>query len=159
MKNFYEIIGVEPNADFASIKSAYLKKIKEYHPDVYEGDKDFAEQKTAEITEAYNVLKDEQLRKEYDLKNNIKTTNVNEQQMSEDADNLNEDKVQENLFKDFGSGIKNFFKGLKDDLSNFGKNIKTKNKLKNNNKKISKNKNNKNNIENVEDLQDKKEGI
>lgn len=47
------------------IKAAYIKLMKQYHPDTYSGNKLFAEQKAAEITEAYNNLKDEKLRKKH----------------------------------------------------------------------------------------------
>ncbi len=57
MKKYYEIIGVSENASYLEIKTEYLKKIKEYHPDLYEGDKLFAEQKTAELNEAFDMLK------------------------------------------------------------------------------------------------------
>lgn len=68
MQNYYEIIGVKSNSDFSLIKAEYLNKIKKYHPDLYEGDKLFAQQMTTKLNEAYNVLKDEQKRKDYDLK-------------------------------------------------------------------------------------------
>ncbi|MBO7527679.1 MAG: DnaJ domain-containing protein, partial [Clostridia bacterium] len=60
MKNYYEVLGVGVNADLKQIKSAYLSLLKKYHPDIYEGDKEFAQQKTVEINEAYNTLCDEQ---------------------------------------------------------------------------------------------------
>lgn len=65
MENYYEIIGVSINSDYNTIKSAYLAKVKEYHPDVYVGDKLFAEKMMAKINEAYNTLKDEELRQTY----------------------------------------------------------------------------------------------
>ena len=68
MKNYYEILGVDKNADANTIKNAYLFKMKKYHPDVYMGDKLFAEQKTMELNIAYDTLKDDNLRKEYDSK-------------------------------------------------------------------------------------------
>ena len=72
MKDYYKIIGVDKNSDFKTIKNTYLLKLKKYHPDVYAGDKVFAQTKTSELNEAYDVLKDEKLRKEYDLKLNKK---------------------------------------------------------------------------------------
>lgn len=71
MKNYYQIIGVDVDSSKETIKNAYLLKIKKYHPDVYTGDKDFAMQKTLELNQAYEVLKDETKRAEYDKKNNI----------------------------------------------------------------------------------------
>lgn len=66
MKNYYQIIGVDQEASQETIKHAYLLKIKKYHPDTYAGDKDFALEKTRELNEAYEVLKDETKRAEYD---------------------------------------------------------------------------------------------
>lgn len=71
MKNYYQIIGVDVDSSKETIKNAYLLKIKKYHPDIYTGDKDFAMQKTLELNQAYEVLKDETRRAEYDKKNNI----------------------------------------------------------------------------------------
>lgn len=71
MKNYYQIIGVDVDSSQETIKNAYLLKIKKYHPDVYAGDKDFAMQKTTELNQAYDVLKDEAKRAEYDKKYNI----------------------------------------------------------------------------------------
>lgn len=122
MNNYYEILGVETNASSEEIKKAYLSKIKEYHPDVFEGDKVFAEQKTAEITEAYNVLKEEKLREQYDLEINIlKTEETNKVGSSEEGLFVEE---TTNIFKDFGKNIASFFKGLKQDLTEFGNNHK-----------------------------------
>lgn len=63
---YYEILGVKRNASSAEIKDAYKKLIKKYHPDLYNGDKDFAEKKAKEINVAYDVLSNEEKRKEYD---------------------------------------------------------------------------------------------
>ncbi len=126
MKTFYEIIGVEPNADLASIKSAYLEKVKQYHPDVYEGDKDFAMQKTAELTEAYQTLKDEELRKEYDQKMGIShEENINHNTQTTQTENA-EEKQESNFFKDLGDRVGSFFKNMKSDFENFGKRHKHK---------------------------------
>ncbi len=122
MNNYYEILGVEANASSEEIKKAYLIKIKEYHPDVFDGDKFFAEQKTAEINEAYNVLKNEEQRELYDLEiNTSKPEEANNQNVSEEGLFVEETK---NIFKDFGKKIASFFKGLKQDLSEFGNNHK-----------------------------------
>ncbi len=68
MDNYYKILNVNKNADVSEIKKAYLKELKKYHPDVYKGDSSFAQNKTAQLNEIYSTLKDDNLRKEYDLK-------------------------------------------------------------------------------------------
>ncbi len=53
------------------IKKAYIELITKYHPDIYKGDKVFAQKYTAIITEAYSVLKDPDRRQQYDIKHNF----------------------------------------------------------------------------------------
>lgn len=63
-RNYYEILGVDKNADLDTIKKAYRKLVRKYHPDVSK--EPDAVQKTAEVNEAYGTLKDTQKRTEYD---------------------------------------------------------------------------------------------
>ena len=74
MQNYYEILGVSPDASHEEIKFAFISKMKLYHPDVYKGDKSTNEYYSKMIVEAYNVLKDEELRKQYNIKNRIKVS-------------------------------------------------------------------------------------
>lgn len=64
-RDYYEVLGVNRNADAAAIKKAYRKLAKKYHPDTNHDDKN-AEQKFKEITEAYSVLSDPEKKKMYD---------------------------------------------------------------------------------------------
>ncbi len=64
-KDYYEVLGVDKNADEATIKKAYRKLAKKYHPDANQGSKE-AEEKFKEVGEAYEVLSDPQKRKTYD---------------------------------------------------------------------------------------------
>ena len=64
-RDYYEVLGIDRNADDASIKKAYRKMAKKYHPDLNPGDKD-AEEKFKEVNEAYEVLSDPQKRSRYD---------------------------------------------------------------------------------------------
>lgn len=64
-RDYYEILGISKNADDASIKKAYRKLAKKYHPDTNSGNAQ-AEEKFKEVTEAYNVLSDKEKRKLYD---------------------------------------------------------------------------------------------
>lgn len=62
----YEILGIKKDASTDEIKAAYKQLVKKYHPDVYPGDKTFAEKKTQEINAAYDVLSDPDKKREYD---------------------------------------------------------------------------------------------
>lgn len=64
-RDYYDILGVERNADTEEIKKAYRKLAVRHHPDKNPGDKS-AEEKFKEATEAYEVLKDPDKRRTYD---------------------------------------------------------------------------------------------
>ena len=64
-RDYYEVLGVSKDADQAAIKRAYRKLAKKYHPDTNAGDPG-AEEKFKEVTEAYQVLGDEEKKKLYD---------------------------------------------------------------------------------------------
>lgn len=64
-RDYYEVLGIEKGADDDSIKKAYRKMAKKYHPDLNPGDK-AAEEKFKEVNEAYEVLSDSQKRSMYD---------------------------------------------------------------------------------------------
>ena len=64
-KDYYEILGVSRESSQEEIKKAYRKLAMKYHPDRNPNDKQ-AEEKFKEISEAYEVLSDEQKRKQYD---------------------------------------------------------------------------------------------
>ncbi|MBS4209059.1 molecular chaperone DnaJ [Bacillus sp. FJAT-50079] len=63
-RDYYEVLGIEKNASQDEIRKAYRRLSKKYHPDLNkEAD---AEDKFKEVTEAYEVLSDEQKRAQYD---------------------------------------------------------------------------------------------
>jgi molecular chaperone DnaJ len=64
-KDFYKELGVEKSADDATIKKAYRKLARKYHPDQNPGD-NAAEAKFKSVSEAYSVLSDKSQRSEYD---------------------------------------------------------------------------------------------
>ena len=67
MKNYYEILEVNPKASKEIIEKAYRVLAKKYHPDLYTDDKQRdAEKKIKEINEAYKILSDDFLREQYD---------------------------------------------------------------------------------------------
>lgn len=61
-KNYYELLGVTKSASKEEIKKAFYKLAAKYHPDKKGGD----EAKFKEVNEAYQVLSNDQKRKEYD---------------------------------------------------------------------------------------------
>src|SRR5215213_8433171 len=65
MADFYATLGVQRTASDDEIKKSYRKLAMTYHPDRNNGSKE-AEERFKEITEAYDVLRDEQKRAAYD---------------------------------------------------------------------------------------------
>src|SRR5207237_5616406 len=64
-QDFYEILGVSKSASADELKRAYRKLAMQCHPDRNAGDKG-AEQKFKDLSEAYDILKDDQKRAAYD---------------------------------------------------------------------------------------------
>lgn len=63
-KDYYEILGVKPDADAAAIKTAYRKLARKFHPDVSK--EAGAEERFKSVNEAYEALKDPERRRSYD---------------------------------------------------------------------------------------------
>ncbi len=74
--NYYQILGVSKNASQEELKDAYKTLVKKYHPDLYQGDKTFAEKKTKEINVAYDILSNPTTRAEYDEEITPKNTDI-----------------------------------------------------------------------------------
>lgn len=68
-RDYYETLGINRDASEEEIKKAYRKLARQYHPDLQSGDhqKKIAEEKFKEINEAYEVLRDPEKRRRYDL--------------------------------------------------------------------------------------------
>lgn len=65
MPNYYEILRVPPDASQAEIKKSFRNLALQHHPDKNKNSEE-SKQKFMKIIEAYEVLSDEQARKNYD---------------------------------------------------------------------------------------------
>ncbi len=63
-KDYYQILGLDKSAEADAVKKAYRKKARQYHPDVSQAAD--AQQRMAEVNEAYAVLGDAEKRAAYD---------------------------------------------------------------------------------------------
>ncbi len=63
--DYYAVLGVQSDASEKEIKKAYRKLAQQYHPDTNAGDA-AAESRFKEVSEAYEVIGDAEVRKEYD---------------------------------------------------------------------------------------------
>jgi DnaJ-class molecular chaperone len=66
MRNFYDVLGVEADADDEQLRDAFQSLAKVFHPDLNEGDAQ-AERRFREIRQAYSTLKDPRTRAAYEL--------------------------------------------------------------------------------------------
>lgn len=65
-KNYYKILGIQRSADKQEIKKAYRASALQWHPDKNADNKEEAEKKFQDISEAYEVLSDKELKGKYD---------------------------------------------------------------------------------------------
>ncbi len=66
MKDYYESLGISKDTSKDDVKKAYKKLARKYHPDLNPNNKE-AEEKFKEVSVAYEILSDDEKRKEYDL--------------------------------------------------------------------------------------------
>lgn len=65
-RDYYEVLGVERGTSTKDIKKSYRSLARQYHPDVTKEDRKAAEEKFKEVSEAYEVLVDDEKRRLYD---------------------------------------------------------------------------------------------
>ena len=77
MMNYYDELEVSKNASKEVIEKVYKVLAKKYHPDMNQGDaKQEAEEKFKKISDAYEVLSNEEKRKKYDLELEASSPNI-----------------------------------------------------------------------------------
>lgn len=99
---YYELLEISENASDDVVHMAYKALVKKYHPDVYIGDKNFAEEKMKAINEAYSVLSDSVKRSAYDafLKKKRAEQNASEQDKQSETETKSQpEKVKKGGFK------------------------------------------------------------
>lgn len=84
MKDYYKILEVNNSASTEIINKVYKILAKKYHPDTNPDNKEFAEEKFKELNEAYEILSDEEKRKEYDMQlellNELQSPSISEEE-------------------------------------------------------------------------------
>ncbi len=113
-KDYYETLGVKKDANEKEVKSAYRRLAKKHHPDV---NKDSgAEEKFKEISEAYEVLIDQDKRANYDRVGHAGAENMFGQNGFKWSDFTHFSDVEDLFDRDFfGRDIFNvFFKGFRE---------------------------------------------
>ena len=122
MTDYYKILGVSEDADAKEIKAKYRKLAMKYHPDRNPNDKK-AEEMFKTVSEAYEILGDENKRKEYDEKRKNKRNSNNSQRFDGKKSSMAEQNSEsakrgaEAFFRNFSANpndIKNMFESAFD---------------------------------------------
>lgn len=88
--NYYEILEIDENASTEVIKAAYRALAKKYHPDTCRGNNANIDKNMSQINEAYEVLSDEQKRKDYDRKIKFSNKTSNDFHKEKDSQSHNQ---------------------------------------------------------------------
>lgn len=110
MPNFYETLGVSQDASDKDIKNAYRKLSLLHHPDKNPNNKEESERKFKEIGEAYEILKDQQRREQYNHELRFGGMGGSGGAHFSHMDSMNEFNDINNLFSTFFGG--NMFNGM-----------------------------------------------
>lgn len=101
MSNLYEMLEVSEKASKEVIDKAYHVLVKKYHPDLQQGEeKQKAEEKMKQINKAYEILSNEEKRKEYDIsleEQRKQEKIVEEQKRKQQINEYEQEKMQEEL--------------------------------------------------------------
>ncbi|MDD3303547.1 MAG: DnaJ domain-containing protein [Clostridia bacterium] len=130
MKNYYQILQVDKNANSEVIKKIFNYHIKKNHPDLYKGSEiELAKERTQAFNEAYAVLSNPEKRKQYDMEieeNTQKEKNdnlVNIDRLLKENEYLREqvyekEKVIDNICKNINVNKNYFFPQEESELTN-----------------------------------------
>ena len=99
MKNYYEVLQVNKTADKEIIQKVYKILTKKYHPDLQQNDeeREYAEKAMAKINEAYDVISDDEKRKEYDYELEQEEQRKLEKEIRKYIDKLNNSYSEVNM--------------------------------------------------------------
>lgn len=92
-QDYYQVLGVLPNAEQIVITAAYRALASQYHPDRWNGDPSEATRRMAEVNVAYGVIGDPIKRKEYDKQRNNASGRFDDSE--EAAEHAFEDAIQD----------------------------------------------------------------
>ena len=86
VKEFYKILEISEGATQEDIKKAYRKLALKWHPDKNPNNREEAEEKFKEISKAYEILGNEELRKRYDRGETIFTDDYDDNEQAKEQD-------------------------------------------------------------------------
>ncbi|XP_075643337.1 chaperone protein dnaJ GFA2, mitochondrial [Castanea sativa] len=99
-RDYYDVLGVSRNANASEIKKAYYGLAKKLHPDTNKEDPE-AEKKFQEVQRAYEVLKDDEKRQQYDQVGHEAYVQQGDGGVPNDFHNPFKDFFRDNIFEDF----------------------------------------------------------
>ena len=103
-KTYYQMLGVSQDADSTTIKNAFRKLAKKYHPDINPGNAE-AEKMFKDVNEAYSVLSDDGKRAKYDRELAEGVNGFGQAQSRGNQSQATRQKSAANPFMGFGQGF------------------------------------------------------